>query len=186
MRPADGPDGPGRAGRPGRCDRCDGTSGSGRRCGRHGRGGREPARRPAGPAGPAGAAGRDGALAPRDRRVRWDRSVRQADGPGRAGGRVGSTKWCRRWRPRRRRTSAAFASLTGSATCPAGKIAIAGGYEGYGDAWFMYHYASYPSAPNTWTVSLKNRDSGVQVQRPDAGLRALRCRAVVERQLLEC
>ena len=53
-----------------------------------------------------------------------------------------------------------FASLSGSATCPAGKIAIAGGYEGYGDSWFMHHYASFPSAPNTWTVSLKNRDSG--------------------------
>jgi hypothetical protein len=58
----------------------------------------------------------------------------------------------------------AFASLTGSASCPAGKIAIAGGYEGMGDAWFMYHYASYPSSPNTWTVSLKNRDSGSKLQ----------------------
>jgi hypothetical protein len=55
---------------------------------------------------------------------------------------------------------AAFATVTGSATCPAGKVAVAGGYEGMGDAWFMYHYASYPSSPNTWTVSLKNRDSG--------------------------
>ena len=59
---------------------------------------------------------------------------------------------------------ASFASVVGSASCPAGKIAIAGGYEGLGDAWFMYHYASYPSSPSTWTVSLKNRDSGTKFQ----------------------
>ena len=56
-----------------------------------------------------------------------------------------------------------FASVTASATCPVGKVAVAGGYDGMGtEAWFMYFYASYPSAPNTWTVSLKNRDSGAK------------------------
>jgi hypothetical protein len=55
----------------------------------------------------------------------------------------------------------AFATITGSASCPAGKVAIGGGYDGLNtEAWFMFNYASYPSSANTWTVSLKNRDSG--------------------------
>lgn len=59
---------------------------------------------------------------------------------------------------------ASFASVTASATCPAGKVVVGGGYEGSGDAWFMYNYASYPSSLSTWTVSLKNRDSGTKFQ----------------------
>jgi hypothetical protein len=69
---------------------------------------------------------------------------------------------------------AGFGTFTGSASCPAGKVAVAGGYDGLGssspvnDSWFMFHYASYPSAPDTWTVKLKNRDaggkSGVQIR----------------------
>jgi hypothetical protein len=56
---------------------------------------------------------------------------------------------------------AGFGTFTGSASCPAGKVAVAGGYDGLNtEAWFMYHYASYPSAPDTWTVKLKNRDAG--------------------------
>ena len=101
---------------------------------------------PAGPAGPAGAMGPMGPMGPR--------------GPaGVSGYEVVSTLW-----PATPQNVGSFATLTGSASCPAGKIAISGGYEGMGDAWFMYHYASYPSAPNTWTVSLKNRDSGTKFQ----------------------
>ena len=59
---------------------------------------------------------------------------------------------------------AAFAVLTGSVSCPTGKIAVGGGWDGMNtEAWYMYPFQTYPSAANTWTVSLKNRDSGAKL-----------------------
>ena len=41
---------------------------------------------------------------------------------------------------------------------------MGGGYEGSGDAWLMYQTATYPSSANSWTVSLKNRETGSKFQ----------------------
>ena len=102
---------------------------------------------PAGPAGPAGAAGAAGPMGPM--------------GPmGPAG--VSGLQVVSAYAFPVPTNVAAFASATATATCPAGKVAIGGGFEGSGDAWFMYLYASYPSAPNAWTVSLKNRDTSAK------------------------
>ena len=51
-----------------------------------------------------------------------------------------------------------FALYSATATCPAGKRAIAGGYEAFGGARLMLPYASMPSTTQTWRVSLRNPD----------------------------
>jgi hypothetical protein len=55
-----------------------------------------------------------------------------------------------------------FGLYTAVSSCPAGKHAIAGGYEAFGGATFMPAYASMPSTPQTWRVSLRNPDSAAQ------------------------
>ncbi len=50
----------------------------------------------------------------------------------------------------------AFTTLSGSATCPAGKHVIAGGHESLSNAAFMNLVASYPSAAATWRVTIIN------------------------------
>ncbi len=58
----------------------------------------------------------------------------------------------------------AFASVTASATCPAGKVAVGGGYDGWGGS-VVHALTTRPihPRPNTWTVSLKNRDAGAKL-----------------------
>ncbi|MEO5896703.1 MAG: IPT/TIG domain-containing protein [Vicinamibacterales bacterium] len=51
-----------------------------------------------------------------------------------------------------------FALYTATASCPAGKHAIAGGYEAFGGGRLMVPYASLPSTLQTWRVSLRNPD----------------------------
>ncbi|CAN5737515.1 hypothetical protein BH18ACI5_BH18ACI5_20180 [soil metagenome] len=49
-----------------------------------------------------------------------------------------------------------FALYTATASCPAGKHAIAGGYEAFGGGRLMVPYASLPLTSQTWRVGLRN------------------------------
>ncbi|MBA3641711.1 MAG: collagen-like protein [Acidobacteria bacterium] len=55
---------------------------------------------------------------------------------------------------------ASFGTLTGTATCPAGKRAIAGGFESAGGAVQMLPTASFPNTESSWRVVLRNTTGG--------------------------
>lgn len=53
-------------------------------------------------------------------------------------------------------TVAGFGTFAMTATCPAGKHAIAGGYESLGNAYLLTPIASHPFAIDTWRVVLRS------------------------------
>jgi hypothetical protein len=53
-------------------------------------------------------------------------------------------------------TVASFGTITGNAGCPAGKRAIAGGYEALGGAIQMTPNGSFPASETTWRVVMRN------------------------------
>jgi hypothetical protein len=53
-------------------------------------------------------------------------------------------------------TVGSFATITGNASCPAGKRAIAGGFEALGGAIQMTPNGSYPVSETTWRVVMRN------------------------------
>lgn len=55
---------------------------------------------------------------------------------------------------------ASFGTLTGTATCPAGKRAIAGGFESAGGAVQMLPTSSFPNTESSWRVVLRNTTGG--------------------------
>lgn len=57
---------------------------------------------------------------------------------------------------------AGFAGYTATASCPAGKHAIGGGYEAFGGGRFMLPYASLPATPQAWRVNLLNPEAASQ------------------------
>jgi hypothetical protein len=106
---------------------------------------------PAGPGGPQGPAGPAGAAGVSGYEVVWQPY------------------------PAAPQNVAALTTITGSATCPAGKVAIGGGFETVTDGSYrMPHIGSFPSASvaggtlDRWNVSLRNVDtlakSNVQIR----------------------
>ena len=77
-------------------------------------------------------------------------------GPSGDGGGLGAVEFLSTLNPMPPTTVSSFSTLTGFASCPAGKRAIAGGYESLGGAAQMVPVASHPSSETTWRVQLRN------------------------------
>ena len=57
-------------------------------------------------------------------------------------------------------TVSSFGTITGTATCPVGKRAIAGGFEALGGAGQMLPVSSFPNTESSWRVVLRNTTTG--------------------------
>lgn len=108
---------------------------------------------PQGPAGPAGAQGPMGPIGPIG-------PAGPAGPAGTGGGGLSDLEVLSTLNPSPPVTVASFGTLTGTATCPAGKRAIAGGFESAGGAVQMLPTASFPNTESSWRVVLRNTTGG--------------------------
>lgn len=127
-----------------------------------------------GPAGPAGATGAQGPVGPAG--VQGAVGATGAQGPmgpmgptgpagpagpaGTGGGGLSDLEVPSTLNPSPPVTVASFGTLTGTATCPAGKRAIAGGFDSGGGAVQMVPTASFPNTESSWRVVLRNTTGG--------------------------